>query len=127
VSNRAETSVLWAAERFIVVGGNAPRGRDGIFDPATGMWLPASIDALAPRPVLGFDGTSVWAYESAAGVTALHAIDPLTGQARMGNLAGAPLERTGAAGVWTGSELVVWGGAAPGDGTVHASGARFTP
>jgi hypothetical protein len=83
----------------------------------------------APLPAV--DAYGVWTGREAIFLLGVHdrmqgqAYDPATGAWR--TIAAAPIDwHSGAVAVWTGSEVVVWGGGDPGDASV-AGGAAYDP
>ncbi len=131
----------WTGTDLFVWGGADERGRalgDGAaYDPATNTWRPLP-SAGAPSPRLG--ATVVWTGSEVlvwGGVGCPGAEDPCGDGARFDPAAnawapitseGAPSARAGATAVWTGSEVLVWGGlGCPRRDDACGDGARFDP
>jgi N-acetylneuraminic acid mutarotase len=134
------TTGVWTGSEVIVVGGEAAGRRSerfyadvAAYDPRTNQWR-----RLAPMPV-GLSGTAVWDGTDVLVVNAqtrdpsnpyrTHqvlrglAYDPITDSWRW--LSAIEYSRDGAATVWTGHELVVWGGTV-GD-TIPPHGETYDP
>ena len=104
--------LLTIGERLLLYGGCAHDYRDQggcgasrkawIFDPASGDWT------ATPASPAGVRGSGVWTGSEAIFPVSGLAYDPETESWR--RLASAPIERRGGASVWTGSEVIVWGG-----------------
>ncbi len=127
-------SAVWTGTRMIVWGGlaGAVKFNDaGRFDPAADVW----DGGTASTPSVREGQTSVWtgsemiiwggeAYNTPTGHL-LHntgsRFNPATGLWRPTSTVGAPSGRTGHTAVWTGSEMVIWGG------TADRSGGRYNP
>jgi len=127
-------SLVWAGSRLLAWGGCDPAEDDRCeptaggfeFDPTTRAWL-----RLSDAPVAGADANSIWTGREAIFLFGAdsrlggQAYNPATGIWR--TVASAPIEpRRGAVAVWTGSEVVVWGGGGPGDASVF-QGAAYDP
>lgn len=119
---RQSHSAVWTGSRMIVWGGTLggmPVGSGGVYDPASDTWS-AMPGAGAPSPRFGH--VAVWAdtrmivwggynlfdwlqngaiFDASAGAGAWQGATATSG---------APSRREGAAGVWTGSRMIVWGG-----------------
>lgn len=104
-----------------------------VFDPVAGTWANVST---AGQPSQRYDYTAVWTgtemivwggrsadYSSEYGDGARY--DPATNTWRPMSTDGAPSPRHGHTAVWTGTEMIVWGGAA--SGYVQGDGARYDP
>ncbi len=115
------------------VEGDCAATADGYaFDPETRSW-----SRLKQAPIPGAYANAVWTGTEAIflgfGNQPLRDRELLEGQAynpetgTWRTIAQAPLApRTGAVAVWTGSEVIVWGGGDPGDATVR-EGAAYNP
>lgn len=120
-------TALWTGKEMVVWGGGCGREEcidGGAYDPASDSWR-----KIAPAPVVGYGHTAVWTgdemivwggsddYESEGTngcVTSFiadgAAYDPAKDSWRV--LASSPLDPRGwHSAVWTGEEMVVWGGA----------------
>ncbi|MGH2790712.1 MAG: hypothetical protein ACRDJ0_06970 [Actinomycetota bacterium] len=131
---REGVSFIWAGSRLLAWGGCDPGGADPCeptaggfdFNPVTQSWRP-----LQPAPIAGADADVVW-----TGTEAIflledenrlrgQAYDPASGAWRA--ISTPPIApRFGAVAVWTGSEVILWGGGNPEDPTV-AEGAAYDP
>ncbi len=127
----------WTGSRFLVWGGRGDDGlhRDGgSYDPVSRTWTPlptanapsARIDAQA---VWTGSGWIVWGGSSDAGRLGTGAILQVDSQGvPIGwtpmAVVGAPSPRSGAAAIWTGSRLLVWGGQGV---SLLGDGASFDP
>jgi alpha-tubulin suppressor-like RCC1 family protein/subtilisin family serine protease/N-acetylneuraminic acid mutarotase len=148
---RAGHSAVWTGTEMIVWGG-ATRTRDGFendggaFNPATGQWRPLStVGAPAPRAhheaIWTGEEMIVWGGSRCFSVLG----EPIDDQCTFGDggrynprtdtwtplaLNGAPLPREFHTMVWTGTEVIVWGGSRPSSVTgvvYYADGARYSP
>jgi hypothetical protein len=112
-----------------------PAVAGGRYDPVLDQWQPMSLDG-APRSRL--DGTVVWTGELVLvwggsswgvpwpGVSAPGAAyDPELDLWRPISTVDEPEERFGHSAVWTGSEMLIWGGGARGD--MRSSGGTYSP
>ncbi|HEX6851987.1 MAG TPA: MopE-related protein [Candidatus Polarisedimenticolaceae bacterium] len=131
-------SAVWTGSEMIVWGGQGSSvlGNGGRFDPATANWVPTSSGANAPS--LRTDHAAVWSGTEmivwggyadwpVAEVLATGArYDPMTDAWRPVPIDAAPTARRAHSAVWTGSEMVVWGGR---DSAYvpSNSGARYNP
>jgi len=135
----------WTGTEMVIAGGYAnPEGVASDATPATdGAAWDAATDtwhSIAPMPVplAGYDPTAVWsgremlvwssapATSLAPGSEVVLAYNPSTNTWR--RLPGSGLvPREGAVTVWTGKELVVWGGLNSDFTTAYADGARLDP
>jgi hypothetical protein len=113
----------WTGSRFLVWGGRGDDGlhRDGgSYDPVTRIWtslptLNAPSARIEAHAVWTGSGWIVWGGSSDSGRLGSGAILKVDSQgvpAEWTPMAtnGAPSPRTGAAAIWTGSRLLVWGG-----------------
>jgi len=131
---REGMSVVWAGSRLLAWGGCNPAGADTCeptaggfgFEPVTQSWRP-----LENAPVAGTNANLVWTGKEAIFLLEDEnrlkgqAYDPATGTWR--TISTPPIEpRFGAVAVWTGSEVIFWGGGKPDDPTV-VSGAAYDP
>ena len=131
---RDGADMVWMGDRLLVWGGS-PRGVDGaasaadgfVFDPTSGTWT-----AIPPAPVAGTGGDAVWTgsevllwgVHTSDGEVAL-AFDP--GAQSWKRIAGPPQgPRFGATHVWTGRELILFGGGLKGSPTTKG-GAVYDP
>ncbi len=141
---RVRHTAVWTGHEMVVWGGETCRNQGsgctwttlqtgGRYDPVTDQWSPTST-AGAPQPRQGH--TTVWTgqemivwggssdhgsegpYLDAGGV-----YDPLSDEWRPTALSGAPSPRTAHTAVWTGREMIVWGGRD--ESSVLASGGQY--
>ncbi|RMF71695.1 MAG: hypothetical protein D6738_13375, partial [Acidobacteria bacterium] len=111
-------STVWTGSEVIVWGGSK-RDTGAIYDPATDAWFTiAEVGAPAPR----LEHVAVWTGKELVVWGGCGQIgnfceladggryDPVTNSWRPITATGAPPPRRRFAGVWTGRELVVWGG-----------------
>jgi hypothetical protein len=144
---RAGASVFWTGSRLLVWGGNA--GRDGgLYDPVADQWeLLRRMESPLLAPEQREHETVVWTgrellvwsgiTRGSRGAYLLHtdgaALDPQSGTWRP--LSRSPIEpRYFGSGVWTGAEMVVFGGRTlrfppqrPGGAAATNDGARYLP
>ncbi len=127
---------VWSGTKMVVYGGVGGGTTGGRYDPATDAW---AATALANAPVTGAEPKAVWtgsemlvwggqnpatgAYPTAGG-----RYNPLNDVWTAMSVIGVPAGRTQHTAIWTGSEMIVWGGftqASGGGGT--NTGGRYTP
>ncbi len=156
---RAEATVTMAGDKLVVWAGlqSDPSSstlnhsfikylkHGGIYQPATDTWTPLSNGSPAPR----FGHTAVWTgselivWGGTTSVMSMNGLDLAFGDgARFNPQTGkwtplpglnAPAARHGHTAVWTGTEMIIWGGQSfppPGTPTptvVHNTGARYNP
>jgi N-acetylneuraminic acid mutarotase len=137
VSSFSNHTAVWTGTEMIVWGGNTSSGAR--YDPATDAWQSTST-ADAPsarsRHAAVWTGAEmlIWGGEE-PGTTSIGTpvntgarYDPVTDMWTPMTTDGAPSARVGMAAVWTGSELVVWGGiSARAGGIGLTDGARYDP
>ncbi len=131
-SQRVSHQLFWTGTELLVAGGCYAGG--GRYAPATRAWIPTAA-AGEPGPILNahaaWTGSRLilWSGLSASNgltpsavVNTGTAFEPATDRwAPVSTIGAASTLQAGAASVWTGTELIVWGG------QLGASGARFTP
>jgi N-acetylneuraminic acid mutarotase len=130
---RSNHSAVWSGSRMIVWGGYNHTERfpttGGLYDPMEDKWNPMST-ANMPRPryshsaIWAGSRMIVWGGQIDADVAAVRdgaLYDPSTDTWSPTSMAGAPLGRTGHTAVWTGKEMIVWGGSR------EDVGARYDP
>jgi N-acetylneuraminic acid mutarotase len=139
-SARSEYTAVWTGSKMVVWGGDTASGTTntgGIYDPVSGSWvstdttsagLPAARKTLPGG--LFFDG-KLWIYgPDNGGVLNLETNTWSTDYFKfrsMGN-PNQPSSRKDFAMVWTGSQLLVWGGVDPVSPTSHLNtGASYDP
>ena len=144
---RGGAVVVWTGREMLVWGGamnaeltwgiDGPLGDGAAYEPATDTWRPLP-GAGAPSARLGHTGVwtgttmIVWGGTTATAVPAFDTgaiYDPATDAWTAVTTLGAPDGRRHHVAVWTGTEMIVWGGAtAVGGVTVNLNdGARYRP
>jgi hypothetical protein len=120
LSGRQQTAAAWTGKELVIVGGNDADGNlfadAAAYDPATRTWR-----KLPPLPAARTDATATWdgkevvviggrigTAERSIPCDCANAYDPATGGWRQ--LPAMPYARSGHVTVWTGSQLIVWGG-----------------
>jgi N-acetylneuraminic acid mutarotase len=121
-SSRINSAAVWTGSEMIVWGGalfNGPLLSDGArYDPGSDTWRPMTTDTA---PIGLMSQTAVWtgremivwgvrsgAAAGAGGYGA--AYDPASDSWRLLGTVGGPSYRTGHSAVWTGRQMIVWGG-----------------
>ena len=131
---RDYNSVIWTGSEMIVWGGSFSN-TGSAYDPTTNTWNPTSITG-APTPrhhhSAIWTGTRmiIWggADNNGGGYNDGGIYNPLTFTWSLisGSLPNAPTARRGHTAVWTGVEMIVWGGNELG-ASIFSTGARFNP
>jgi N-acetylneuraminic acid mutarotase len=134
---RDQPQGAWTGRELVVWGGDAPAGGGGAYaaayDPATDRWRTLPAGPLSPRSnhIMVWTGRELLVWGGVASGTGDRfladgaALDPATG--RWTPLPGAPIRgRDRHVAVWTGQELLVWGGCCAGT-QLLADGAAFRP
>lgn len=139
IASRSQHGAVWSGSEMIVWGGfdgGVYAGDGAIYEPATG-WLTTTASAGAPEGraehVMLWTEVSAFVWggcggqqcQEAFGDGALFTPTELGGSWGKLPSAGAPTARHGATGVWTGREVVVWGGREK-SGAYASSGAIAT-
>ena len=118
---RVSHSMVWTGSHVIAWGGtadNSALGSGGRYDPAMDTWTPT---AIRPSPLARRFHTAVWTGNLMVvwgGLNPTNTIyfntggryDPLTNSWTATSTLGAPAPRAQFSSVWTGSEMIVWGG-----------------
>lgn len=143
-SPRSQFTTIWTGREMIVWGGMGDGATElsdgGRYDPETDSWTRLAASPLEPR----FEPTAVWTgtemivfgglkidnylgreHWSSFGDGARY--NPRTGHWRLLNPAGAPSSRTVHTAVWTGTEMLIWGGRYLPDQTYPTTGAGYDP
>ena len=133
---RTDHTAIWTGSEMIIWGGfdGATIGSGGRYNPASNTWTATASDGAAdPR----FRHTAVWAgtkmviwggfntINSAGLVEAGGRYDPVADLWQSTNTNGAPRGREDHTAVWTGSEMIVWGGNISAEPL--GSGGRYDP
>lgn len=131
---RDDAALVWTGSELLAWGGCAPRANDTCrpvadgfaFDPVTRRWR-----RVPEAPLAATSADAIWTGEEAIflhpvnGRLGGQAYHPRTGGWRAISI--APIApRDGSVQVWTGSELIVWGGGKPGSSTV-TKGVAYHP
>jgi N-acetylneuraminic acid mutarotase len=141
-SARGGNTAVWTGTEMIVWGGVGSEGElntGGRYNPTTNTWVAmTTTGAPAPR----FEHTAVWTGERMIvwggvdfdfnGNVLLNSggeYDPVTDSWQSTPLLGAPEGRVEFTAIWTGAEMIVWGGCigASSCGTPIYSGAHYNP
>ncbi len=124
---------VWTGSRMLVFGGyqaGEALTRGAAYDPGADAW---SALSTAGQPSARYDHTAVWTGSemivwggrigsgSTTGLGNGARYNPATDTWQAVSMTGAPSPRYGHSAVWTGSEMIVWGGSSLGDG------ARYNP
>ncbi|HEV8199939.1 MAG TPA: MopE-related protein [Candidatus Polarisedimenticolia bacterium] len=140
-TTRGSFTATWAGGRLIVWGGantSGPLNSGGRYDPVSNTWSPMTTtnapvgrrdhSAVSSGPeMLVWGGSSSW---SARWLDTGGRYDPTTDTWTPTSTTNAPGAREGHGAVWTGSEMVVWGGiglGASNPGGYLDSGGRYNP
>ena len=145
-SPRREHTAVWTGTEMIVFGGCGQShnfcelGSGGRYHPATDSWTPiASAIELTRRlhtavwtgtEMIVFGGCRTGSFGDNACEIELAAggrYRPDTNQWTLASTAGEPWPRQFHSAVWTGSEMIVWGGTPNTGPTVTATGGRYDP
>ncbi len=124
---RTGHSAVWTGSRMIVWGGSTGSGSTwtntgGAYDPVADQWTPTNVDG-APSPrrshssawtgtrMIVWGGTTLSVKPNCNGDRSDGALyDPAIDSWTPMATAGAPSPRHGSSAVWTGREMIVWGG-----------------
>ncbi len=117
---RSLHTAVWTGSEMIVWGGlsGQPRGDGGRYNPDTDSWTKTSPTNVHPdryghTAVWTGSEMIVWGGTDGSGVTEFDTggrYNPILDGWRATTTTGAPDKRTGHTAVWTGSEMIVWGG-----------------
>ncbi|WP_437946318.1 hypothetical protein WME98_36580 [Sorangium sp. So ce296] len=133
---RQMAAAAWIGDALFVWGGrtaNRDVNDGGLYDPARDAWSPLGIEgAPSARVLAGAAWTGsrvlVWgggAFGSTAGLATGAAYDPAARTWRAMSTTNAPTARRSPIAVWTGTRLLIWGGAA--GGAPVGGGALYDP
>jgi N-acetylneuraminic acid mutarotase len=131
----SEISLVWTGDEMIVWGGTDASNEGGRYDPVSDSWTPTSL-VNAPQPrhdhsaVWTGDEMIVWGGRGLAAVPLLNdggRYVPATDSWIPLSTVGAPEARRGHRAVWTGREMIVWGGFDTPNGNYLSSGGRYDP
>ncbi len=134
-SGRTNLAAVWSGKEMVVWGGYGSTepyylSTGGRYDPATDTWRSTSMNDAPPgrdTHTAIWTGTRmiVWGGYSNVGIGYLDSggvYDPATDKWTPTTMEGAPPGRSDHSAVWTGREMVVWGGIA-----AATTGGRYTP
>ena len=141
---RGDHATAWTGTEMIVWGGSIPPGANPTntgarYDPQTDTWTPTSTGLDCPTPRAFASTAVVWTgkemvvWGGGAGPGAITpvgdggAYDPDTDSWRKISQTGAPPARSLHTAVWTGKEMIVWGGSNNGGGSNLNSGGHYNP
>jgi N-acetylneuraminic acid mutarotase len=135
---RDQHSAIWTGTRMIVWGGvsgtNAYLKTGGAYDPSSDAWTP-TLAGTAPsgrsQHSAVWTGSRMLIWAGLTPTPPFHTntgglYDPASDTWTATTLTGAPTIRSGHDTVWTGEEIVVWGGLTTG-GVLLGDGARYDP
>ena len=140
-SPRTYHSVLWTGSEVIIWGGDTGASQylstGARFDPARNTWSPMTMSG-APSPRRGhvafWTGTQMLVWGGSPATYYAYYLntggryDPSTDTWHSISLTNAPIGRAGSASVWTGREMVVWGGFIGSTSlTFFGDGGRYDP
>lgn len=136
LEGRYRSTAVWTGSEMIVWGGRGAAGYGGLYDPATDTWsFTTEVGAPAAREghTAVWTGTEMIVWGGCLGIkenssTARYPIvncfeplrsggryDPVLDRWSATETAGAPPAVVGHTAVWTGSEMIVWGGQRSGE------------
>lgn len=139
-SARAQHSAVWTGDRMIVWGGhtgnnNVPLADGAVYDPAADSWTPMAVTgAPAARhqhtalwtgtEMIIWGGQTSWHPSSARGDGGIYdpAANAGSGAWRAVSLVGAPTAAAGHSAVWTGQQMIIWGGGGRNTGGLYDPG-----
>jgi N-acetylneuraminic acid mutarotase len=131
-------SAVWTGTEMIVWGGSdgGKMSTGGRYDPVGNSWVPT---ANSQSPLARHNHTALW---TGAEMVVWGGAGPAFGGVEMNSggrynpalnawlptaLVDSPLARESHSAVWTGTEMIVWGGYAGQSGTAYDSGALYNP
>jgi hypothetical protein len=133
---RRSHSAVWTGTEMIVWGGldSTPLGSGGRYNSSTNVWAPTT---LTGAPARRWEHTAVWTGSvmiiwggrgnDDPGLKTGSRYTPSTNSWAATSIgADVPTARSAHTAVWTGSEMIVWGGLSV-DGYIIDSGGRFSP
>jgi N-acetylneuraminic acid mutarotase len=125
---RSQHGAVWTGSEMIVWGGTGYGGTKttgGRYNPATDSWIGTAVEPdYYGAAVWTGSEMIVWGLSSAVdpgGTSPAGLYSPATDTWHTGSVANAPQGRSSSVAVWTGSEMIVWGG----DNLV--TGGRYNP
>ena len=137
-AGRYQHTAIWSGSEMMIWGGANSSGflnDGGRYNPASGAWTPI-MGTLPNAPATRANHTAIWSGSEMiawGGIAAAGNLNdggrfnPLTGGwiAIAPSLPNTPLPRANHTAVWTGAEMVVWGGNTPTN--CYADGGRYNP
>lgn len=138
LDGREDHVTLWTGNRVAIWGGRNAHGRLGdgaLYDPAGNAWT--SLPSMGPVPVARSGATAVWTGDTMivwGGRSAtvelgdgsrLPIVNGMPGNWQPMSRMGGPMPREGHTAVWTGEEMIVWGGKSAGN--FLNDGASYNP
>jgi|GEM_PF-1791172 hypothetical protein len=134
---RFRQTAVWTGNVMIVWGGQLSSGYSntgGRYDPLTDSWTPLST---LNAPIARADQTGVWTGQRlvvwGGGTTYPNVVnapggryDPIANEWTAVTTVGQPAYRRNLVSVWTGTEMIIWGGVASGV-TYPSGGGRYDP
>ena len=138
-AGRYRHTAIWTGSEMIVWGGSLGNGINtgGRYNPSTDSWLPTSTGANVPSG--RYQHTAIWSGSEMivwGGGTNTSSFNnggrynPVTDSWAPTDLFSpsiSPLNRRGHTAVWTGSEMIVWGGVSIATGGPTNTGGRYNP
>lgn len=134
IAGRTFPAIVWTGSEYIVWGGEKPsegvwHNTGAAFDPLNGTWRDLARSPLAPRSehVAVWTGTEViicCGRQQEVGAPA-GAYDPATDSWRL--IPPPPISPSFAEAVWTGNEMIVFGGVGPGGCCNQRGAAAYNP
>jgi hypothetical protein len=138
---RADYTAIWTGSKMIVWGGvNAAGDKTktaGIYDPLANSW---TVATLAGAPAERKNHTAVWTGSEMLIWGGESLVAPVGSYLKNGGkynpttntwapitLAGAPIARIDHTAVWTGSEMLIWGGLSSSPNQPVNTGSRYNP
>jgi N-acetylneuraminic acid mutarotase len=136
-SGRSNHTAVWTGSEMIIWGGGSTGSElntGGRYNPSTDMWT-ATSTANAPSP--RYAHTAIWTgsemivwggygYDFGGYLNTGGRYDPTTDSWTATSTTNAPSAREGQTAVWTGGEMIVWGGYGGGTNELN-TGARYSP
>lgn len=136
---RRQHSAVWTGTEMIIWGGTVPGPGNmnaGRYDPVTGNWTVISVAGELER---SYSHSAVWTGNLMivwGGSTDYFSSDPTNTGGRYDAIldawaptstAGVPAPRGGHVGLWTGNEMLIWGGGSPNPHAAIPTGGRYDP
>jgi N-acetylneuraminic acid mutarotase len=138
-SARSGQTAVWTGSAMIVWGGSplSPASNiGGVYAPSSDSWVAtSSVDAPSPRSLhtAVWTGTEMIIWGGNDGTASANSLNtgarfnPASNSWKPMSTLCAPVQRDGHAGVWSGTELLVWGGGNNGGVQSLVTGGRYNP